>query len=288
MIDRRYRFHIVFNIFFNCYVFLTSLIVLGFLVMLAGAGCTTHKPVGVPDQHSGTISSSVGKPQPPAKTEKKTPGHAKPYKIAGKTYRPIASSDGFTQTGKASWYGKKFHGRKTANGEIYNMYAMTAAHKTLPLGTWVRVDNLSNKKSIIVRVNDRGPFVTGRIIDLSYTAAQKMDIVGPGTAPVLVTALGRASHDPNTSNVPVTYTPMNYRYGNFTVQVGAFMDKNNAERLKTKLGKQYENAHIVTYTDDRGLFYRVRVGKFSTLDSAERFGDQLIGEGAQSTFIVAE
>ncbi len=168
------------------------------------------------------------------------------------------------------------------------MYAMTAAHKTLPLGTWVSVDNLSNQKNIIVRVNDRGPFVTGRIIDLSYTAAQKMDIVGPGTAPVKVTALGQASGDPNTSTFPVTYTPMNYLYGNFTVQVGAFKDKNNAERLRTKLEKQYENTHIVTYTDDRGLFYRVRVGKLTTLDSAELFGEKLIAEGAKNTFIVAE
>ena len=284
MMDLRYRV----KVFFNNYTFLTSLIFLGFVVIFVGAGCATHKPQGEPGPYSGTILSPAGQPQLPSKTEKRTPGHAKPYKIAGKTYRPIASSEGFIQTGKASWYGKKFHGRKTSNGETYNMYAMTAAHKTLPLGTWVMVENLLNKKNIIVRVNDRGPFVTGRIIDLSYTAAQKMDIVGPGTAPVRVTALGQASHDPNTSNVPVTYTPMNYLYGNFTVQVGAFNDKNNAERLRTKLGKQYSNAHIVTYTDDRGIFYRVRVGKFSTLDSAERFGDQLRGEGTQSTFTVAE
>ena len=115
-----------------------------------------------------------------------------------------------------------------------------------------------------------------------------MGIVGPGTAPVKVTALGQASHDPNASKVPVTYTPMNYLYGNFTVQVGAFKDKKNAEIFRAKLEKRYTNAHIVTYTDDRGLFYRVRVGKFSTLDNAEQFKDKLMGEGARNTFTVAE
>jgi rare lipoprotein A len=283
MMDWRYRFHAFFNNRFS----IIFMICFGFMMIVAGSGCANHKPGG-DDPYIGTISSPGRQAQPPAKTKNRTPGHAKPYRIAGKTYRPIASSVGFSQIGKASWYGKKFHGRKTANGETYNMYAMTAAHKTLPLGTWVRVDNLSNKKNVIVRVNDRGPFVTGRIIDLSYTAAQKMDIVGPGTAPVKVTALGRASHDPNASKVPVTYTPMNYRYGNFTVQVGAFKDKNNAERLKANLGKKYKNAHIVKYTDYRGLFYRVRVGKFSTLEVAEQFGDKLIGEGAKNTFTVAE
>ncbi len=254
-------------------------IMLLFLIVMAGSGCATHKPAGGsypgPDQSSGIPSG-------------RAPAHSKPYEIDGKTYRPIVSSKGFLQTGKASWYGKKFHGRKTANGETYDMYAMTAAHKTLPLGTWVRVDNLSNQKSVVVRVNDRGPFVTGRIIDLSYTAAEKIGVVGPGTAPVRVTALGRASQDPNLARGPVTYTPVNYIDGNFTVQVGAFKDLTNATRLKTKLEQRYTNAHIVSYSDDRGLFYRVRVGRYTTLASAEDFEDQLLREGARNAFAVAE
>lgn len=250
-----------------------------FVVVIAGSGCATHEPVG---------GSYPEKEKVPDTSSNRVPAHTKPYKIDGKTYRPIASSKGFLQTGKASWYGKKFHGRKTANGETYDMYAMTAAHKTLPLGTWVRVDNLSNQKSAIVRVNDRGPFVTGRIIDLSYTAAEKIGVVGPGTAPVRVTALGRANQDPNLAIGPVTFTPVNYIDGNFTVQVGAFKDISNANRLKAKLEQRYNNAHIVSYNDYRGLFYRVRVGKYTTLASAEDFEDQLLREGASNAFAVAE
>jgi rare lipoprotein A len=121
-----------------------------------------------------------------------SPGHPKPYKVHGNWYQPLPSATDFREVGLASWYGKKFHGRRTSNGEIYNMYAMTAAHKTLPLNTWVRVTRRDTGKSIVVRVNDRGPFVTGRIIDLSYTGAKKLGMVGPGTARVIVTALGRA------------------------------------------------------------------------------------------------
>ena len=137
----------------------------------------------------------------------------RPYKIQGKWYHPIPDARGFTQTGIASWYGKDFHGKKTANGEIYNMHAMTAAHKTLPLGTWVRVYNLTNGKSCDVRVNDRGPFVRGRIIDLSYSAAKEIGLVGPGTAKVRIKAMappaGAAQGDRNI-----------YYKGNFTIQLG--------------------------------------------------------------------
>ena len=129
---------------------------------------------------SDTYTSS---PPPPAK-----PGHPKPYKVLGKWYQPLPHSDGFRQRGLASWYGRDFHGKKTSSGEIYNMHAMTAAHKTLPLGTYVRVYNLENKRSTLVRINDRGPFVRGRIIDLSYSAAKEVGIVGPGTARVSLRA----------------------------------------------------------------------------------------------------
>ncbi len=111
-------------------------------------------------------------------------GHKYQYKVRGKHYKVFKSSDNFQQTGNASWYGPGFHGKKTANGERYNMYAMTAAHKTLPLGTKVQVTNLSNGKKIIVRINDRGPFHGGRIIDLSKTAAKKLDIIKSGFAKV--------------------------------------------------------------------------------------------------------
>jgi rare lipoprotein A len=113
----------------------------------------------------------------------------KSYVINGKRYHILASSDGYKEKGLASWYGNPFHGRKTASGEVYNMHEISAAHKTLPLHTWVEVRNLKNNKKIILRINDRGPFVDGRIIDLSQAAAKKLGVYMPGTAPVLVIAL---------------------------------------------------------------------------------------------------
>lgn len=117
-----------------------------------------------------------------------------PYIVDGVRYEPMNSSIGYSEKGIASWYGSDFHGGPTANGECYNMYAFTAAHKTLPLPTIVRVTNLENNKSVVVKVNDRGPFVRGRIMDLSYAAAQSLDIVKTGTAPVLVEAIGGSFH----------------------------------------------------------------------------------------------
>jgi len=257
---------------------------LSLFILLFVTGCMTHVPSEPPVSYKKDTYQEQRKPR----KQKRAPGHTKPYQIAGITYTPMATANGFAQTGKASWYGKKFHGRKTSNGETYDMYAMTAAHKTLPLDTWVKVQNLANNKTIVVRVNDRGPFVTGRIIDLSYTAAQRLGVVNPGTVPVNIIALGSASADPYTSREPVTFTPLNYVNGNFTVQVGAFSDKRNAERLRKKLSKVYDNAHITFYTDDRGNFYRVRVGKYSTIDGAENFGRKLISMGAATVFTVAE
>jgi rare lipoprotein A len=119
-----------------------------------------------------------------------------PYLVDGERYTPINSSYNFKEQGIASWYGSDFHGKATANGECYNMYAFTAAHKTLPLPSIVRVTNLENRKSVVLKVNDRGPFVAGRVIDLSYAAAQSLDVVGHGTAPVLVEAIGGPHHHP--------------------------------------------------------------------------------------------
>ena len=149
-----------------------------FVLILLLAGCATDGP-----PRSGSISPRDLPPDPvPRKEARSRYGNGPVYEVLGKNYRVMNSSYGYQETGVASWYGKKFHGRKTSNGEIYNMYAMTAAHKTLPIPVYVRVKNLSNGRSVVVKVNDRGPFIGGRIIDLSYAAAQKLDIIGTGTA----------------------------------------------------------------------------------------------------------
>ncbi len=207
------------------------------------------------------------------------PGMPKPYKVMGKWYQPLSDSQGFQQKGLASWYGRKFHGRKTANGERYNMYGVSAAHKTLPLGTWVRVRNLENRKSLDVRINDRGPFVRGRIIDLSYGAAKKINLVGPGTAKVEITALGKAGQ-PLPDGRP-TYKPLVYNRGNFTIQVGAFKDRQNAAKFVQKLDNYYVNAHMVTADDGEEAFYRV-------LAKAAEFENYLVKNGFPDAFAVAE
>ena len=226
-------------------------------------------------------STSRSHPPPPSK-----PGYPKPYKVLGKWYQPLPHSEGFRQRGIASWYGRDFHGKKTSNGEIYNMYAMTAAHKTLPLGTYVQVYNRENSRSVVVRINDRGPFVRGRIIDLSYTAAKDIGIVGPGTARVEVVALGRPAA--SGSSATATYIQEDYYSGNFTFQVGAFLNRENALRLKNKLDRTYKNAHIAEYDDGVHIFYRVRVGKVSSLQQAQEYESYLIQNGFPDAFVVAE
>ena len=157
----------------------------------------------------------------------------KPYKINGVTYYPMESADGYSEVGVASWYGPGFHGKLTANGETYNQKAMTAAHKTLPLPTLVKVENLENGKSVVVRVNDRGPYSKGRIIDLTEVAARRLDMLDKGTARVRVSVL---SEDPDcyvTSGHEV-----NIDEGNFAVQIGAFTMEDNAKKLASKFGSR--------------------------------------------------
>ncbi len=230
------------------------------------------------------VGSSCTRQSPP--TRPSTPGSPKPYKVMGHWYQPLSDSDGFKQRGLASWYGKKFHGRSTSNGERYNMYGVSAAHKTLPLGTWVRIHNLGNGRTLDVRINDRGPFVRGRIIDLSYGAAKKLGIVGPGTARVEIVALGKAG-PPQPDGRP-TYQAVDYQRGNFTIQVGAFTERLNAEQFVRKLGKIYRNAHMVPYNDGQTVFYRVRVGTCHTLDQAAEYENYLVSHGFPDAFTVAE
>lgn len=256
-------------------------LIISCFLLLFTLSCASNPPFHLPRY-------PYGQPRPYKKRVIKAPAYTKPYNINGKHYHPLVSARGFSQRGLASWYGRDFHGKKTANGEIYNMYAMTAAHKTLPLGTWVRVYNLKNGRQAVVRINDRGPFVKNRIIDLSYKAAKKLGVVGPGTAPVEIVALGIASKSSALSSPPVKYIPVAYWKGNFTVQVGAFKERKNAERLKIKLSKRYAHAHITSFRDFRGMFFRVRVGRYSNLKNARNFSLKLMAAGAKAAFVVAE
>ncbi len=174
--------------------------------------------------------------------------------------------------GVASWYGPDFHGRPTASGEKYNMYEYTCAHREYPFGTKLRVTNLTNGKSITCTVNDRGPFIPGRDIDLSYASAKKIDLIGPGTAEVLMEPIGR-----DMSYVRyVKYTPLS---GALTIQVGAFKEVNNALRLKQALRLKYQSVYINKANVMGDVFYRVRVGKFTNYDEAYSLAKTMGQEG---------
>jgi rare lipoprotein A len=211
----------------------------------------------------------------------------KPYRVGKEWYQPIANAREFKQQGVASWYGKDFHGKKTSSGEIYDMYDMTAAHKILPLGTFVRVKNLKNNRVIDVRINDRGPFVAGRVIDLSYTAASKLEIIGPGTATVEIVALGTPDSSKKDSK-DIAYTPVDYFSGVFSVQVGAFQDQNNADRLKNEIAQIHRDTYISPFSSGDKTFYRVRVGRYNTVDKVMNTEKVLIEKGYTDAFAVAE
>jgi rare lipoprotein A len=183
---------------------------------------------------------------------------------------PILPGTGYTEEGNASWYGIPFHGRHASNGEVYDMHKLTAAHRTLPFDTKVRVTNLNNGKSTIVRITDRGPFVEGRIIDLSMAAAREIDSIGPGVVPVRIEVL----------------SPINPTSGFFTLQVGAFRDRSNAEHLRERLSASYSPIFIQNYDSPNGVYYRVRVGKVPGEDAARQFGEQLRSREGFTSFIV--
>ena len=213
----------------------------------------------------------------------------KSYSVNGVAYYPLLSGEGFVQKGMASWYGKDFHGKKTSNGEIYNMYSKTAAHKTLPFGTYVKVENLSNLKEVIVRINDRGPFVIGRIIDLSYGAGRQIGLVGPGVAKVRLVALSRKIGRIKSGN---GYVPLveaaDFRKGKFSIQVGAFENKDNAIRLGDRLRVIFHYVTITTYVSPQEkTLYRVRVSLSNDLTEANKMVDKLKYLGFSETFIVA-
>ena len=189
-------------------------------------------------------------------------GNPSSYVVFGKRYYVMDSSKGYVEEGIASWYGTKFHGRRTSSGETYDMYAMTAAHKTLPLPTYVRVTNLNNNKFVILKVNDRGPFHENRIIDLSYTAAIKLDIIKNGTGLVEVRAIESGS---STRNVTSDDNKKDFSQStNFYIQVGTFSKLENAKILKRKLNFLEDSLIKISSVIVSGnTLYRVRIGPFN-------------------------
>jgi rare lipoprotein A len=244
---------------------------------------------GPPTTRSNVPSRIPGDatPRPEARSRY---GNGPYYNVRGETYKVLDSSHGYQERGVASWYGKKFHGRMTSNQEPYDMYAMTAAHKTLPLPTYVRVRNLKNNRSIVVRVNDRGPFVDNRLIDLSYSAALKLGIVRNGTGLVEVTAI--SFDDPPPKQVVVNageQIPENAPASKIFVQVGAFGEPDNARRRFTLLRDNgFRQAFVHEDRSQNPALYRVRIGPISDVDQYDSLVQRLRKIGISETHLVTD
>ena len=230
--------------------------------------------------------------------ERSSRGNPPFYEVFGERYYVLDSSEGFRERGIASWYGRDFHGRPTSGGEIYDMNAMTAAHKTLPIPTWVEVTNLTNGKQVIVKVNDRGPFVAGRVIDLSRRAAQELDMIEAGTARVQVRALGAPGIAPAPETPRAIMAedsqpsrpgfslisearadepgPNDRPFRPLYVQVGAFSDRNNANGLAERLKQGgFPNTFVLTSGQGRERIHRVRIGPLQGAEQFDRVRDDL-------------
>ncbi len=216
-------------------------------------------------------------------------GNPRSYEVQGKRYHVLKSASNFTERGIASWYGTKFHGRRTSSGEPYDMYAMTAAHKTLPIPVFVEVTNLDNHRKIIVRVNDRGPFAEGRIIDLSYVAAKKLGIDAKGTGRVEIRTI-----DPRKKKIDVRPTASKNisiasSSGQLYLQVGAFTDHKNATQLLSRLvAATNENVLINRKSTGDQDVYRVRIGPLKSESEANLLSNRLGPLGISAPHVIVE
>jgi rare lipoprotein A len=238
-----------------------------------------------------------------------------PYSVYGREYVPVANARGYRERGVASWYGRKFHGRRTSSGEPYDMYAMTAAHKTLPLPSYARVTNLDNGRAVVVRVNDRGPFLHNRLIDLSYAAAARLGIAGNGTGLVEVEAIvpGEApmvAQKPKVETfaialpaskpiieiipsaqaapveTPARATPTAQMY----VQAGAFREWDHAAQLRARLEREAFQPVFIQSVMGAGetRLYRVRIGPVTSVEEGDRLTESLAAHGVTDALIVVE
>jgi len=256
------------------------------MLIAVASGCSKKLPEPLPD------SPTAGQAHlPDGRGGTRKVGN--PYKVAGRWYKPMPNVTAYDKSGIASWYGRDFHGKRTANGEIYDMHALSAAHKTLPLPTLVRVTNLDNGRTVIVRVNDRGPFVKERLIDLSYAAARQLGYADRGTAHVRVQTLDMpAPHrenslvtrpEPETTKLPDTTST-----GKIFIQLGAFSSRDNAMRLQNKLKVNFPATHAYTINMGGKMLYRVRIGPFENMTTIEHTILSLQNQGFQKPMVVIE
>ncbi len=279
-----------------------SILLIGTVLLLSA--CSTVKKDGPPPYNVDVSNIPDATPKNEARSKY---GNLASYRVFGKTYHVMQSSKNYEAQGTASWYGTKFHAQRTSSGERYNMLAMTAAHKTLPLPTYVQVTNLRNGKKIIVKVNDRGPFEGNRLIDLSYVAAKKLGMLGHGTAYVDVKAIDPTRYDKNTFDKPsevqdfylakngitlpqkIHKTTHTLHYAKNTMhhhqksvvylQVGAFKNRVLAENMKTRVGKVISSPIKITQLADRSKLYHVQIGPIKDVPTAQQITKQLKAAG---------
>jgi rare lipoprotein A len=263
------------------------------LVMALAAGCATTPRGGYyqddgPQAHPPADLSRVQDAVP--RNEPLSSRGNDPYSVFGVSYHPLRSAAGYHERGVASWYGKKFHGRHTSNGETYDMNSMTAAHKTLPLPSYARVTNLSNGRSVIVRINDRGPFLQNRLIDLSYAAAWKLGILGTGTGIVEVDGLTGDEPVMTAAQQPAARAPASKAGApRLYLQVGAFTSRDNAENLRDRLARaDLAPVYIQTSQLDNMPLYRVRLGPIASVDESDRLAARVAAQGLPQPIVVVE
>ncbi|MEO0972846.1 MAG: septal ring lytic transglycosylase RlpA family protein [Pseudomonadota bacterium] len=243
------------------------------LTLLIATGCAS---TARPPSSSGSSNSNVSRA-----------GNAPFYVVHGRRYYVMSEAGDYRERGVASWYGPKFHGRPTASGEVFDMHQLTAAHKTLPIPTYVRVRNLSNGRTVVVRVNDRGPFVKNRLIDLSQEAARRLGLIGPGTGlvDVQVVPAPEAAQTARTRNTPSRAPPEVRGLTTFFVQVGAFSDGTNAERMRQRLlGLGFSNV-VVHRSEPPEPAFRVRVGPFSDVRAYDDIVERMRLANITDTFL---
>ena len=288
------------------------IILLPLLVLITGCG-TMQQPGGYYEDDGPETSPPVdiaSIPDAVAKLEPRSASGNKPYVVFGVTYTPLPESIGYRERGITSWYGKKFHGRRTSSGEPYDMYAMTAAHKTLPLPSYVRVRNMQNNRTIVVRVNDRGPFLHNRLIDLSYAAAAKLGILGTGTGVVEIEAVSPGETPTQVAEVkiyplqiippaaaaeeiPVALSPA--VSPKLYLQVGAFSQQDNAVSLRNRLDREAMRPIFVQSSQTAGKngadvarIYRVRIGPLANVEEGDRLAERATQLGVPNARIVVE
>ena len=291
-----------------------ALLVLVLASLFALGACSVSRRGGYfeDDGPGKTVPDVANIPDAVAKNETRSERGNKPYQVYGKTYAPLADAHGYRERGVASWYGKKFHGKLTSSGESYDMYAMTAAHRTLPLPSYARVRNLENGRAVIVRVNDRGPFLQNRLIDLSYAAAAKLAIVGTGTGLVEVEAVMPGDEAPvqtarqtgQTRGLevipaveaaplpPLPAAPPGATTSppKLFLQVGAFREWDNAMGLHTRLERAAFRPITIqsVLTENKTRIYRVRIGPIASVAEGDRLAEGLARYGVADAQIVIE